>query len=126
MAYACQPQAWIMLDPSGNEGLALSEYHRQERRLLEIDALQNSHNPEHSPGHVNAVLPVISHMGPQIERKAALTAAELRDSASDRTRNDNVNMKTTSGKKGQSKYDRPTEDRLANTSRTEDWFTESL
>ena len=25
-----------------------------------------------------------------------------------------------------SKYDRPTEDRLANTSRTEDWFTESL
>lgn len=29
-------------------------------------------------------------------------------------------------KKGQSKYDRPTEDRLANTSRTEDWFTESL
>ena len=77
-AYACQPQAWIMLDPSGNEGLALSEYHRQERRLLEIDALQNSHNPVHSPGHVNAVLPVISHMGPQIERKAALTAAELR------------------------------------------------
>ena len=77
-AYACQPQAWIMLDPSGNEGLALSEYHRKERRLLEIDALQNSHNPVHSSGHVNAVLPVISHMGPQIERKAALTAAELR------------------------------------------------
>ena len=28
--------------------------------------------------------------------------------------------------KSLSKYDRPTEDRLANTSRTEDWFTESL
>ena len=27
---------------------------------------------------------------------------------------------------GRSKYDRPTEGRLANTSRAEDWFTESL
>jgi hypothetical protein len=67
-----------MLDPPGNEGLALSEYHRQERRLLEIDALRHPDNSETSPSHVHAVLPAISYMGPQIERKAALTAAELR------------------------------------------------
>ena len=37
-----------------------------------------------------------------------------------------MNRKTTRGKKGQSSYDRPTEDRLASTSRIQGMSTESF
>jgi hypothetical protein len=56
--YACQPQAWIMLDPDGHEGRALTEYHRQAQRFADIDARLDASEDHVSPTAVNTVRPI--------------------------------------------------------------------
>jgi|GEM_PF-3995627 len=76
-AYASQPQAWLMLDPTGNEGVALTEYHRQEEAFAAIDEKLGPEvsEPENIPIH--AVLPPSTQVPSVATRTHAISQAEL-------------------------------------------------